>query len=170
MRKAVFFDRDGVLNVDTDYLYRIEDFRWIEGAKEALSYLTKKGYLIFVVTNQSGVGRGYFTEADVNRLHAWMCREAKAAGGIITDVYYCPYIEGAKVKEYDKKSYWRKPEPGMVLAAAKDYDVDLSKSYMIGDRSRDVECAENAGMQGYLFTGGRLDTFVQSIEEKRERS
>ncbi len=168
MRKAVFFDRDGVLNVDTGYLYRIEDFHWIDGAKEALTYLTEKDYLIFVVTNQSGVGRGYYTEADVKRLHLWMCREAKAAGAVITDVYYCPYIEGAKIRQYDKKSYWRKPEPGMILAAAQDYDFDLSRSYMIGDRPRDVECAENAGMRGYLFTGGRLDDFVRSIEEKGE--
>ena len=96
-------------------------------------------------------------------LHDWMCREAAKAGGIITAVYYCPYLEGAPVKAYDKKSDWRKPAPGMVLQAAKDYDIDLKHSFMIGDMPRDVECGQRAGMDGYLFTGGRLDDFVRAI-------
>ena len=95
MRKAVFFDRDGVLNVDKSYLGFIKDFEWMDGAKEALAYLTAEGYAIIVVTNQSGVARGYYTEDDVKVLHDWMCREAAKAGGIITAVYYCPYLEGA---------------------------------------------------------------------------
>ena len=99
-----------------------------------------------------------------------MCREAAAAGGTITAVYYCPYLEGAPIKAYDKKSDWRKPEPGMVLAAARDYDIDLSRSFMIGDMPRDVECGRRAGMDGYLFTGGRLDAFVKAIvTERKER-
>ena len=126
MRKAVFFDRDGVLNVDKSYLGFIKDFEWMDGAKEALAYLTRQGYAIIVVTNQSGVARGYYTEDDVKVLHDWMCQEAAKAGGIITAVYYCPYLEGAPVKAYDKKSDWRKPAPGMVLQAAKDYDIDAS--------------------------------------------
>ena len=116
MRRAVFFDRDGVLNVDKSYLGFIKDFEWMDGAKEALAYLTAEGYAIIVVTNQSGVARGYYTEDDVKTLHDWMCREAAAAGGTISAVYYCPYLEGAPIKAYDKKSDWRKPEPGMVLA------------------------------------------------------
>lgn len=167
MRKAVFFDRDGVLNVDKSYLGFIKDFEWMDGAKEALAYLTAEGYAIIVVTNQSGVARGYYTEDDVKTLHDWMCREAAAAGGTITAVYYCPYLEGALIKAYDKKSDWRKPEPGMVLAAARDYDIDLSQSFMIGDMTRDVECGRRAGMDGYLFTGGRLDDFVRTIVTER---
>ena len=104
MRKAVFFDRDGVLNVDKSYLGFIKDFEWMDGAKEALAYLTAEGYAIIVVTNQSGVARGYYTEDDVKTLHDWMCREAAATGGTITAVYYCPYLEGAPIKAYDKKS------------------------------------------------------------------
>ena len=170
MRKAVFFDRDGVLNVDKGYLSRIEDFQWIDGAKEALAMLTRLGYAIVVVTNQSGVARGYYTEADVQKLHAWMCQEAKRAGGVITAVYYCPYLEGAPLKAYDKQSDWRKPAPGMVLQAVKDYDIDMAQSFMIGDMPRDVECGERAGMQGYLFQGGRLDAFVRHIIEERKQS
>lgn len=167
MRKAVFFDRDGVLNVDKGYLGHIKDFEWIEGALRALEYLTDLGYAIIVVTNQSGVARGYYTEEDVKILHRWMCREVRRAGGIITAVYYCPYLEGAPLAQYNRKSTWRKPAPGMVLQAAADYDLDLSQSFMIGDMPRDVACGENAGMHGYLFTGGRLDVFVRSIIEER---
>lgn len=163
MMKAAFFDRDGVINVDAGYLYRIEDWRWVEGAREALAYLTRQGYGIFIITNQSGVARGYYTEDDVRRLHRWMCREIAACGGKVTAVYYCPYLEGAPLSRYDKKSDWRKPAPGMVLQAAKDYDVDLSQSFMVGDRERDVDCAHAAGIDGYLFTGGRLDDFVKKI-------
>lgn len=168
MRKAVFFDRDGVLNVDKSYLGFIKDFEWMDGAKEALAYLTRQGYAIIVVTNQSGVARGYYTEDDVKVLHDWMCQEAAKAGGIITAVYYCPYLEGAPVKAYDKKSDWRKPAPGMVLQAAKDYDIDLKQSFMIGDMPRDVECGQRAGIDGYLFTGGRLDDFVRAIVAERK--
>ena len=152
MRKAVFFDRDGVLNVDKSYLGFIKDFEWMDGAKEALAYLTRQGYAIIVV----------------KVLHDWMCQEAAKAGGIITAVYYCPYLEGAPVKAYDKKSDWRKPAPGMVLQAAKDYDIDLKQSFMIGDMPRDVECGQRAGMDGYLFTGGRLDDFVRAIVAERK--
>ena len=141
MRKAVFFDRDGVLNVDKSYLGFIKDFEWMDGAKEALAYLTEEGYAIIVVTNQSGVARGYYTEDDVKVLHDWMCREAAKAGGIITAVYYCPYLEGAPVKKH---------------------------SFMIGDMPRDVECGQRAGMDGYLFTGGRLDDFVRAIVAERK--
>lgn len=172
MRKAVFFDRDGVLNVDKGYLGHWEDFTWIPGAKEALAYLTAKGYAIIVVTNQSGVARGYYTEDDVQNLHRHMCAEAEEAGGSITAVYYCPYLEGAPLPQYDRKSDWRKPAPGMVLQAVKEYDVDISQSFMIGDMPRDVECGHNAGMDGYRFTGGRLDDFVQQIlleRNSRER-
>lgn len=169
MRKAVFFDRDGVLNVDKSYLGFIKDFEWMDGAKEALAYLTKLGYAIIVVTNQSGVARGYYTEDDVKKLHKWMCAEAAKAGGIITAVYYCPYLEGAPVKQYDKKSDWRKPAPGMVLQAAKDYDLDLYHSFMIGDMPRDVECGQRAGMEGYLFSGGSLYDFVRNVIEGRKK-
>lgn len=168
MRKAAFFDRDGVLNVDKGYLGHWEEFQWMPGAKEALAYLTKKGYAIIVVTNQSGVARGYYTEDDVKDLHRHMCDEATAAGGIITAVYYCPYLEGAPLPQYDKKSDWRKPAPGMVLQAAKDYDLDMAHSFMVGDMARDVECGENAGIRGYRFTEGRLDDFIKTIVEEGE--
>jgi D-glycero-D-manno-heptose 1,7-bisphosphate phosphatase len=163
MRKAAFLDRDGVLNKDIHYLHRPQDVQWVDGAKEAVAALAKHGYLVIVVTNQSGVARGYYTEEAVKALHHWMSKEITAAGGCITDFYYCPFLEGAAVKAYDKKSEWRKPAPGMVLQAAKDYQVDLSQSLMIGDNQSDMDCAAAAGVAGYLFTDGRLDDFVEAI-------
>ena len=165
--KAVFFDRDGVLNKDAGYVGRREDFIWIDGAKEALAYLKKKEYLVVVVTNQSGVARGYYSEADVVSLHDWMCREVAAAGGVVTAVYYCPYLEGAPVAAYNRRSDWRKPAPGMVLQAIHEYDIDRSGSFLIGDSPRDIACAEAAGIDGYLFTGGRLDRFVEAVVKER---
>lgn len=167
MRKAVFFDRDGVINVDRGYVGYWKDFEWIPGAKEALAELTRLGYRIIVVTNQSGIARGYYTEADVKTLHDRMCAEVEVAGGHIAAVYYCPYLEGAPVKAYDKASDWRKPAPGMVLQAIVDHDIDKNQSFMIGDMPRDVECGHNAGMDAYRFEGGRLDDFIRQILQER---
>lgn len=168
MRKAAFFDRDGVINVDKGYLSSIDEFEWVDGAKEAVALLTRKHYAVIIVTNQSGVARGYYTEDDVRRLHEWMCRQIEEAGGKITAVYYCPYLEGAPVKAYDKKSDWRKPAPGMILQAAEDWQIDLSQSMMIGDMLRDVECGQRAGVPSYLFTGGSLADFVSRIIKEKE--
>ncbi|MCH4179115.1 MAG: HAD family hydrolase [Megasphaera sp.] len=167
MRKAAFFDRDGVLNVDKGYVGHWRDFQWIPGAKEALADLTAQGYAIIVITNQSGVARGYYTEQDVRDVHQHMCADAQQTGGLITAVYYCPYLEGAAVARYDRKSDWRKPAPGMILQAVKEHDIDISQSFMIGDMPRDVECGRNAGMDGYQFRGGRLDTFIHQILQER---
>ncbi|MGE1063709.1 HAD family hydrolase [Megasphaera paucivorans] len=167
MRKAAFFDRDGVLNKDIHYLHRPGDVIWVKGAKEGLAHLNQLGYLVIVVTNQSGVARGYYTEDDVKKLHCWMSQEIAAAGGCITEFYYCPFLEGAADPSYNKKSDWRKPAPGMVLQAVKDYDLDISQSFLIGDSTSDMECAKAAGLPGYLFTGGRLDEFIDSVLEKR---
>lgn len=165
--KAVFFDRDGVINEDAGYLYKREDFIWTDGAKDTFAHLHNLGYAAFVVTNQSGVARGYYTEDDVNRLHRWMCEEVAEAGGKIEKVYYCPYLEGATVATYDRKSSWRKPEPGMILQAFADYDIDKEKSFLVGDSPRDIEAAERAGLDGYLFSGGSLKTFVDGILKER---
>jgi len=163
MIRAAFLDRDGVLNEDIGYLCQPEDVHWMPGALEALALLQQAGYVVFVVTNQSGVARGYYTEAVVRQLHDWMGREIARAGGCVKQFYYCPYLAGAAVKEYDRVSELRKPAPGMVLQAARDYDVDLSCSFLIGDKETDMACAKAAGVKGYLFTEGRLDTFVRFI-------
>ena len=161
--KAVFFDRDGVLNVDVAYLYKIEDLRWIEGAREAVAYLTQQGYKIFIVTNQSGIARGYYTVEQMERLHSYMQQEIAAYGGRIDRIYYCPHHPEGSVAQYSCSCSCRKPKPGMLLQAFAEYDIDKEQSFLIGDGKRDVEAAEAAGVKGYLFTGGNLLDFVKKI-------
>lgn len=161
--KAVFFDRDGVLNVDVAYLYKIEKLRWVDGAKEAAAYLTALGYKLFIVTNQSGIARGYYTVEQMQELHAYMRREIAAVGGRIEKIYYCPHHKEGVVPEYSCDCDCRKPKPGMLLQACTEYDIDKEQSFLIGDGQRDVEAAEAAGIKGYLFKGGNLLEFVKGI-------
>ena len=165
--KAVVFDRDVVLNVDVVYLYKIEDLRWIDGAREAVAYLTQLGYTICVVTNQRGIARGYHTVEQMNELHAYMQREIAAAGGKIEKIYYCPHHPEGSVPEYTGVCDCRKPKPGMLLQALADYDIDKAQSFLVGDSKRDVEAAEAAGVKGYLYTGGNLLDFVKNIVSER---
>lgn len=163
--KAVFFDRDGTLNVNTDYLYKKENFIWMPDAVEAIKYANEKGYLVIVVTNQSGVARGYYTEEDIKILHHWMNSELKKKGAHIDAFYYCPYHTAGTIPEYTKDSEDRKPKPGMVLKAMADFDIDPQSSIMIGDKPLDVECAENAGIKGILYDGSSLlDCLSANIE------
>lgn len=161
--KAAFFDRDGVLNIDKSYLYKIEDLEWIDGAKDALAYLTEKGYTIFVVTNQSGIARGYYTVTDMEKLHEFMAQQVAAAGGKIEKFYYCPHLPEGKVAEYAVECDCRKPKPGLILRAFAEYDIDKDAAFLIGDKPRDVESAEAAGIKGCLFEGGNLLNFVKEI-------
>lgn len=161
--KAAFFDRDGVLNVDKSYLYKIEDLEWIDGAKEALAYLAQHGYSVFVVTNQSGIARGYYTVDDMNKLHEFMAQQVAAAGGKIEKFYYCPHLPEGKIAEYAVECDCRKPKPGLILRAFEEYDIDKDAAFLIGDKPRDVESAEAAGIKGYLFSGGNLLNFVKEI-------
>ena len=148
MRKAVFFDRDGVLNVDKSYLGFIKDFEWMDGAKEALAYLTAEGYAIIVVTNQSGVARGYYTEDDVKELHRYM-NELLAGQGVKIDAfYYCPHHPEHGIGKYKVRCHCRKPETGMFEMAEQDFAVDKASSWMIGDKSSDIAAATAAGLDG----------------------
>jgi len=166
--KLCLLDRDGVLNVDKAYLYKPETVEWVEDSLKAIAWLNRKGIKVAVGTNQSGVARGYFSESDVIKLHAWMQEEVQKAGGSISAFYYCPHLPGAPVKEYDRDCNCRKPKPGMILQALHDFGVKPENAFMAGDSPRDVEAAEAAGVRGYLFPGGSLLEFVQGIlrEEK----
>lgn len=164
-QKAVFLDRDGTLNVDVAYLYEIDKFQWIPEAKEALVYLAEKGYLLFVVTNQSGVARGYFGEAEVKALHEHIQKELAPVGVAIEKFYYCPHLKDGTVAKYAVECDCRKPKPGMILQACAEYDIDKQQSFLVGDGARDVESAEAAGIRGYRYTGGSLLEFVKRIVE-----
>ncbi len=159
-KKAIFFDRDGVLNTDDGYVHSMEALHWVDGAREMIAELSQKGWLIFVVTNQSGVARGYYTEDDVKKLHREMNEEFARYGGQVTEFFYCPHLEGAAVPAYDVCCDCRKPKPGMILRAMKKYGISTENAVLFGDGKRDIEAAERAGIRGFLFTGGNIKDFV----------
>lgn len=163
LRPAVFFDRDGVLNVDTGYLYRAHDFRWIDGARETVRMVNAAGWFAFVVTNQAGVGRGYYREADVHALHDWMAGDLAGAGARIDAFEYCPHHPQAAVGPYRRVCGCRKPAAGMVEALIARFPVDRSRSFLVGDKDSDVAAARAAGIPGHLFPGGNLKDFVEPL-------
>ncbi|MEN8687554.1 MAG: D-glycero-beta-D-manno-heptose 1,7-bisphosphate 7-phosphatase [Desulfuromonadales bacterium] len=153
-KPAVFLDRDGTINVDKHYLHKGEDFEFILGVPQAIKKLKKAGYLVIVVTNQSGVARGYFSLDDVTRLHEHMQKQLAAAGTGIDAFYVCPHHPAKGQGEYLKKCDCRKGRPGLLLQASADLGIDLQKSYMIGDKLADIEAGENAGCQPILVLTG----------------
>ncbi|WP_037324921.1 D-glycero-beta-D-manno-heptose 1,7-bisphosphate 7-phosphatase [Anaerovibrio sp. RM50] len=166
MNRAVFFDRDGTLNEEVHYLHKIEDFKWIEGAIDAIKYCNDNGYLAIVITNQSGVARGYYPESDIMKLYNWMNADLAKHGAHLDGIYYCPHHPTGKVKEYAIECDCRKPLPGMLLKAQKEHNIDLKSSFLIGDGARDVECAEAAGAKGIRYRGGNLyQALVDNIKE-----
>lgn len=162
-RSAVFFDRDGVLNVDKAYVHRIDDFEWITGAREAIKLCNDLGYLTFVVTNQAGVARGYYDVDAVHHLHDWMNRELAEIGAHIDEFQYCPYHEEGVVKAWRKASDRRKPAPGMILDCLDGWPVRKEASLLIGDKTQDLQAAAAAGIAGHLFKGGDLLAFIRPL-------
>ena len=148
MQKAVFLDRDGTINVDKDYLFKIEEFEFLQGAVQALKRLCDEGFLLFVVTNQSGIARGFFGEAEYRRLTDWMLSELEGRGVHISAVYFCPHLADAKIEKYRVDCECRKPKLGMFMRAVREFDIDLSKSFAVGDKERDVEIAKTTDIRG----------------------
>lgn len=139
--KALFLDRDGVVNVEKNYLYKIDDFELMDGILDVCRHYEGQGYLIIIVTNQSGISRGYYTQEDFKHLSEWMVEYFKSLGITLTHIYHCPHHE-----TIDGQCDCRKPQPGMFLEAQKDFDIDMANSVMIGDNERDIEAAMRAGV------------------------
>ena len=145
-RKAAFIDRDGVINVDAGYSYRVEDFMFLPGAVDALQRLQAAGFLLVVITNQSGIARGFYTEADYLRVTAHMQQQLTAAGVQLSAVEYCPHLPDAEIARYRAVCDCRKPLPGMLQRAAAALDIDLAASILVGDRSTDIQAGRSAGV------------------------
>ena len=164
-RPALFLDRDGVCNVDHGWVGTRERFEWVAGAKAAIVAASLLGWHVFVVTNQSGVARGHYTEADVRALHRWMLDEVLEAGGTIDDFRFCPFHPEAPLEAYRRVSDWRKPGPGMIFDLLRTWGVDARDALMVGDQPTDMAAAEAAGVAGHLFSGENLSDFVLPLLE-----
>ena len=160
-RPALFLDRDGVLNVDRGYVSKIEDFEWIDGAKQCVANFKARGWFVFVVTNQSGIARGFYTEADMQALHAHMAEELAAFGTSIDRYYHAPWHEEGEIARYRKASIDRKPGPGMLLQAMADFPVNREQSFLIGDKQTDIDAAHAAGVGAFLFKEGNIANFAE---------
>ena len=146
MNKALFLDRDGIINVEKNFVHKREDFEFVEGIFDLVSCANYVGYLVIVVTNQAGIARGYYSEADFHVLMNWMKGKFLAKGGRIDRVYFCPYHPEFGIGEYRQSSKNRKPEPGMFFEAAEQLNIDLKNSIMVGDRLSDMEAAARASI------------------------
>jgi D-glycero-D-manno-heptose 1,7-bisphosphate phosphatase len=145
-RPAAFLDRDGVINLDHGYVVRREEFAWVPGVREAAAQLHRAGFALVVVTNQSGIGRGMYSEADFLALTDWMREEFAAAGAPLAGVYFCPHHPTDAVGALRTSCDCRKPAPGMLLRAARELDLDLGRSILFGDKVSDLEAAKAAGV------------------------
>ena len=148
MRKAVFLDRDGVINIDKAYVHTKENFEFCEGVYEALRHFQSLGYLLIIVTNQSGIGRGYYSEEAFQTLSAWMKQELLHVNIVLDAIYHCPHAPEVGCE-------CRKPKSGMFQKAIRDFDIDVSASWMIGDKETDSEAALGAGIQQTIVLGKR---------------
>jgi len=162
--KIAFLDRDGVINsgkLNNGYVGSLKHFRWVPGAVKAIKFLNDKNYKVVVVSNQSGVARGFFTIKDVKKLHTYIQKELKKNDAKIDAFYFCPFHKDGVIKRYKKNSVLRKPNIGMFLLAKKKWNIDQKSSFMIGDQKTDIEFAKKAKIKGYLFNQKNLYHFIK---------
>ena len=161
MHPALFLDRDGVLNVDRGFVSRIKDLEWIEGAFDCVRAFKARRWFVFVVTNQTGIARGLYTEDDMNRVHAHILETFASQDAQIDRIYHCADHPEGKVARYARENIDRKPGPGMLLRAMADFPVRREASFLIGDKQTDIDAAHAAGVGGFLFTGGNLANYAE---------
>lgn len=166
LQPAAFLDRDGVINHDDGYIGTRERIRWMPGVAPAIRRLNDAGYFVFIFSNQSGVARGMFSEDAVRNLHDWMRSELNKQGARIDDIRYCPHHPQGTVDGYVGECDCRKPKPGMLLDLMRQWPVQREGSFVIGDKSTDIEAATSASLPGFLFSGGDLAAFVDDVLTK----
>ncbi|MBN9546636.1 MAG: HAD-IIIA family hydrolase [Alphaproteobacteria bacterium] len=166
-RPAVFFDRDGVLNLDEGYTHKPDALHWNPGAVAAVRAVNAAGWYVFVVTNQAGVGHGHYGEKDVDIFHRHMEAELAREGAHIDEFVYCPFHPDAKLAAYRRDSAYRKPNPGMILDILARWPVDAPRSFLVGDRDSDLKAAAGASIGAYLYSGGDLNALVTGALKER---
>ena len=164
MNKAIFLDRDGTINVEKNYLYKIEDFEFLLGVIDSLKQLQKAGYLLIIITNQSGIGRGFYSEVDFQKLNSWMIDTLKKQGVFMTDVYFCPHLPDAPIDKYRKDCNCRKPKLGMYEQAVIDHNITLSESYAIGDKIRDCAICNQTACRGFLVGENEKANVINAVK------
>jgi D,D-heptose 1,7-bisphosphate phosphatase len=168
LNRAIFLDRDGTINKEVDYLTKPEQIVLISGAKKALLTFKELGFLNIIITNQSAVARGFLSEKKLFEIHSRFIELLTYnSKSLVYDIFYCPFHKEGIVEEFTKSSFNRKPNPGLILKAAVKYNIDLSKSFLIGDSYTDMKCAENAGLKKVLvLTGYGEETLIRCSKEK----
>jgi D-glycero-D-manno-heptose 1,7-bisphosphate phosphatase len=164
LSKIAFLDRDGVINScnpNNGYIGSLKDFKWVQGAIKAIKFLNEKNYKVVVVTNQSGVARGFFTIKDVKKIHSYIQKRLNENDAKIDGFYFCPFHKDGIIKKYKKNSSLRKPNIGMFHLAQKRWNIDKKNSFMIGDQKTDIEFAKRAKIKGYLFNIKNLYIFIR---------
>ena len=165
--KIAFLDRDGVLNrsdIKNGYIGHIKDFKWVSGAKKAIKLLKMKNFKVVIVSNQSGIARGFFSIKDVYKLHRYLKQELIKFGTSVDKIFFCPYHKDGVIKKYTKNSTLRKPNIGMFLKANKIWKIDKKRSFMIGDQITDIQFAQKACIKSFLFKEKNLYKFIQKID------
>ena len=145
-KPALFLDRDGVINIEKNYIYKVSDIEFMDGIFDLVRLAKKKNYLIFVITNQAGIGRGLYSEEDFFLLNNWMIEFFASQQASIDKVYYCPYHPEFGIGGYLRESSRRKPNPGMIIDACNDFNIDLSMSVLIGDKYSDIQAGISANV------------------------
>lgn len=169
-KPALFLDRDGTLNIDRGWLHEREEFEWTPDAREAVKYANDAGWLAIVITNQAGIGRGIYTEAEFHEFSAWIGEQLAEVGAHVDATYYCPHHPEAGLGEYLRACECRKPAPGMLLTAIREWDVDAAASVFVGDNDKDMAAGEGAGVRTVRFSGGSLLETVRAALDASARN
>lgn len=161
--KALFLDRDGVINIDHGYVYKREEFEFVEGIFELCLKAQANGFKLIIVTNQAGIGRGYYTQQDFDDLMKWVCDQFESRGIDIDGIYNCPYHPEKGLGSYRKFSIDRKPGPGMFLRAMRDHHINLSRSLLIGDSFSDIYAGLAAGLKACIYVGEKIESASPNV-------